>query len=79
MSHRNTVPYHTYSTLATAYGNTIRYAKTWVVTEERMMNDQGPNWGPNGALSESHSVTTDELLVNRLGDTVLWFNKLKYW
>ena len=33
-----------------------------------MMNDQGPNWGPNGALSDSYSVTTEELLVNRLGD-----------
>ena len=36
-----------------------------------MMNDQGhnwgPNWGPNRALSDSNSVTTEELLVNRLG------------
>ena len=29
-----------------------------------MMNDQGPN----RALSDSYSVTTEELLVNRLGD-----------
>ena len=52
-----------------------------------MMNDQGPNWSPNegpnrdpnrsltgtltGALSYSYSVTPDELLVYRLGDTVL--------
>ena len=37
-----------------------------------MMNNQGPNWGPNWgpnrALSDSYSVTTEELLVNRLGD-----------
>ena len=32
-----------------------------------MMNDQGPNWGPSGALSDSYSVTTEELLVNRGG------------
>ena len=25
------------------------------------MNDQGPNWGPNWALSDSYSVTTEEL------------------
>ena len=31
-----------------------------------MMNDQGPN----RALSDSYSVATEELLVNRLGDTV---------
>ena len=35
------------------------------------MNDQGPNWGPNRAPSDSYSDTTEELLVNRLGDTVL--------
>ena len=35
-----------------------------------MRNDQGPNWGPNGALSGGYSVTTEELLVNRRGDTV---------
>ena len=33
-----------------------------------MMNDQGPNWGPDGALCDSYSVTTEELLVNRLVD-----------
>ena len=32
------------------------------------MNNQGPNWGPNGTLSDSYSVTTEELLVNWLGD-----------
>ena len=32
-----------------------------------MMNNWGPNWGPNG-LGDSYSVTTEELLVNRLGD-----------
>ena len=26
-----------------------------------MMNDQGPNWGPNGALSDGYSVTAEEL------------------
>ena len=33
-----------------------------------MMNDQGPNGGPNRALSDSNSETTEELLVKRLGD-----------
>ena len=48
-----------------------------------MKNDQGPNCyhvviqreattrAPTGALSDSNSVTTEELLVNRLGDTVI--------
>ena len=25
------------------------------------MNNQGPNWNPNRALSDSYSVTTEEL------------------
>ena len=32
------------------------------------MRPQGPNWGPNRALSDSYSVTTEELLINRPGD-----------
>ena len=28
----------------------------WGTNEERMMNDEGPNWG----LSDSYSVTTEE-------------------
>ena len=43
---------------------TMRYAKTWVVTEEWMSNE----WWMTRGLSDSHSVTTEELLVNRLGD-----------
>ena len=35
-----------------------------------MMNDQGPN----RALSDSYSVTTEELLVNRPGDYCI-----RYW
>jgi hypothetical protein len=54
-----------------------------VVTEERMSNEwwktRALTGALIGALSDSYSVTTQELLVNRLGDTVLWFKELNYW